>query len=58
MMARLLPLQAALLGPHEDAQRLRTERFFREADLIDETLVRAFFTLSGEITEDFGWVRV
>ena len=57
MMLRLLPLQAALLGPHEDAQRFRADRFFREADLIDETLVRAFFALSGELTEDFGWVR-
>lgn len=57
MLLRLLPLQMALAGPHDDAQRLREIRSIREADLIDETLLRAFFTLSGELTEDFGWVR-
>jgi hypothetical protein len=57
MIMRLLPLQVALRGPHEDALQLRLGGYVGEADLIDSTLLRAFFALSGEITEDFGWVR-
>jgi hypothetical protein len=36
---------------------LRTRGFICDADLIDTTLLRAFFALSGEITEDIAWVR-
>ncbi len=57
MIMRLLPLQAALRDPHEDALQLRAGGYIGEADLIDSTLLRAFFALSGEITEDYAWVR-
>lgn len=58
MLVRLLPLQAALRGPHDDGLELRSRGFIGDADLIDTTLLRAFFALSGEITEDIAWVRV
>ncbi len=57
MLIRLLPWQAALREPHADALSLRRSGYIAEADLIDTTLARAFFALSGEITEDWGWVR-
>jgi hypothetical protein len=57
MLVRLLPWQAALRGPHDDAVELRMRGFFGDADLIDTTLLRAFFALSGEITADIAWVR-
>jgi hypothetical protein len=52
LLFRLLPLQEALRGPHENAQRLRVARMFREANLIDETLMQAFLTLSSEMTDN------
>jgi len=57
MLIRLLPWQAALRGPHEDALRLRADGSIGEADLIDTTLAWAFCALSGAVTEDWVWVR-
>lgn len=56
-MFPLMRWQAALSGPHAEAQRLRLSGHFRETYLIDQTLLRAFAPLILESNEEGGWQR-
>ncbi len=47
----------ALLAPHERAQFLRAQGVWREADLIDETLLQVFLPLLTAMPGESAWLR-
>ncbi len=55
-MISLARWQQAMRPPHEAAQQLRANGRFRDGDLIDETLVRAFFALTPDLSDEKGWM--
>lgn len=58
MMLSFATIHATLGQTHEDAMRLRRAGNIREADLIDQTLARAFFGLLREVGEESVALRV
>lgn len=57
-MTILTSAQSAIRSAHENAMRMRSLGEWRDADLIDETLARAFFTFANEAEPQTPAVRI